>query len=175
MQDSTYNTVNSALHDEALKIPVAATPDRLQRPMRRRVMLILGSSALLIAPLLMFEPAAHWADEADLFILLRGMACIKGLLAVIAFTTVWWRLRQTPTSRLAQTYIGGVWAMALATGLIWQLTFIVAASALFHCATIALLIAAWRDGGLRLQQQLPSAASVSLPKPQQQSNPQWQQ
>jgi len=175
MQDSTYNTVNSPLHDEALTMPAAATSSRLQRPARQCVMLMLGSSILLLVPLLMFEPAAHWADEAELFILLRGMACIKGLLAALAFSAVWWRLRQTPTSRLAQTYIGGVWAMALAAGLIWQLTFIVAASGLFHCATIALLIAAWRDGGLRLKQPHAPAASVSLRKPQQQSNPQLQQ
>lgn len=171
MQDSSHITVASPLQDEALKTPVAATSDPLQRPARQRVLLILGSNALLLAPLLMFEPAAHWADEAELLTLLRGMACIKGLLAVLAFSAVWWRLGQTPTSRLAQTYIGGVWAMALATGLIWQLTLIVVASVIFHCATVALLIAAWRDVGFRLDQSHATAASVPLPKPQQQSTP----
>ncbi len=125
-------------------LPVVPTSGRVMSPARQHLMLLLGSAMLLVAPLAMFEPAAHWADDAELFILLRGMACIKGMLALLALIAVWWRLGQPLKARLAKTYIVGLWALALASGLIWQLTFIVAASGLFHLATIALLVAAWR-------------------------------
>lgn len=127
-------------------MPVVPASNRVNSsPFRLNLTLLLGSAMLLVAPLVMFEPAAHWADDAELFTLLRGMAVIKGMLALLAFIAVWWRLGQPLTVPLVKTYIVGVWALALASGLIWQLTFIVAASGLFHLATIALLVAAWRD------------------------------
>lgn len=114
---------------------------------RRRAWLLGGSLLLLAAPLTLSAPAAHWAGDPELFRLLRGMAAIKGLLAVLAFAAVWWRLGRDATPRLAATYVGAVWVLALAAGLIWQLTAVAAASGLFHCATILLLVAAWRDAG----------------------------
>jgi len=113
---------------------------------RQRTLLLVGSALLLAGPLALFEPAAHWADDPALFDLLRGMAILKGMLAAIALATVWWRLGRELPPRLAAIYVGGVYVLVLATGLIWQLTAIPAASGLFHFATIALLIAAWRDG-----------------------------
>jgi len=145
MHRSTYSTATTPAHNEALAMPVVPASNRVMTQARLHLMLLLGSAMLLVAPLAMFEPAAHWADDAELFTLLRGMACIKGMLALLAFIAVWWRFGQPLTARLAKTYIVGVWALALASGLIWQLTFIVAASGLFHLATIALLVAAWRD------------------------------
>ena len=112
---------------------------------RLRALLLTGSALLLAAPLAFVEPAAGWADDPELFRLLRGMAVLKGVLAALAFAAVWWRLGRTLSARLTAIYVGSVCIMALATGLIWQLTALPAASALFHCATIALLVAAWRD------------------------------
>ena len=133
----------------------AATPSRGQARAQsggrdagrtgQRTLLLMGSALLLAAPLAFFEPAAHWADDPELFRLLRGMAGLKGVMVAIAFTAVWWRLGRELAPRLASTYVGGVWAIALATGLIWQLTAVPTASALFHGAIIALLVAAWRD------------------------------
>lgn len=111
-----------------------------------RVLLLAGSSLLFAAPLALVEPAAHWARDPELFGLLRGMGGIKALLAVLACAAVWWRLGRTAPSRsIGATYVGGVWVLALAAGLIWQLNAIVAASVLFHAATLTLLITAWRD------------------------------
>ncbi len=146
MHRSTYSTATTPAHNEALAIPVVPASNRVNSsPFQLNLTLLLGSAMLLVAPLAMFEPAAYWADDAELFTLLRGMAVIKGMLALLAFSAVWWRLGQPMTARLAKTYIVGVWALALASGLIWQLSFIVAASGLFHLATIVLLVAAWRD------------------------------
>ena len=111
----------------------------------QRALLLMASALLLATPLALFEPAAHWADDPELFRLLRGMAVLKGMLATLALAAVWWRLGQKIHARLTATYVGSVCVMALATGLIWQLTALPAASALFHGATIALLVAAWRD------------------------------
>jgi hypothetical protein len=126
--------------------PVDADGRRLS-PGRLRLLLLIGSAALVAVPLALAEPAAHWANDSQLFTLLRGMAVIKAGLAAFALAVVWWRLGQAAAPRFAATMIGGVWVLALATGLIWQLTAVLAASALFHAATIALLYTAWRDVG----------------------------
>jgi|SRR6056297_3127278 len=74
------------------------------------------------------------------------MAGIKAGLAALAFTAVWWQLGRVPAAGpLTATCIGGVWALALAARLIWQLSAIIAASVLFHGATVTLLVVAWRD------------------------------
>jgi hypothetical protein len=155
MHRTHINTITSSAADGSLGTSVVPTSNRMLNSARLQLLLVLGSSILLLTALAMFEPAAHWADDAELFVLLRGMASIKGLLAVLAFSAVWWRLGRSLSPRLAprlaQTYIAGVWALALASGLIWQLTFIVAASGLFHLASMALLVATWRDAGPRLQ------------------------
>lgn len=113
---------------------------------RRRALLVIGSAVLLAAALLAFEPAAYWARDPELYRLLRGMAVLKAGLAALALSAVWWRLGRVSVRRsFAATYTATVWALALASGLIWQLTAIMVASALFHVATIVLLVAAWRD------------------------------
>ena len=123
--------------------PDTASTSTASRP---RTLLVTGTALLLAAPLALLQPAAHWAGDPELFRLLRGMTGIKAVLAVLAFAVVWWRLgRPAVSARSAATYVGGVWALALATGLIWQLTAIPAASLLFHAAIIALLVTAWRD------------------------------
>ena len=115
-------------------------------PNRARTALLAGCAVLLAAPLLLVAPAAHWAGDADLLLLMRGMAGIKSALALAALAVVAWRLGKPELSRTrVASYVGGVWAMALATGLIWQLTAIVPASLLFHAATLTLLVTAWRD------------------------------
>lgn len=110
-----------------------------------RLSLVLGAGLLFAASALVLQPAAHWASDPELFRLLRGMGVIKIALAAVAFALVWWRLASPLTIGLKAMYVGGVWALSLAAGLIWQLTLILPASALFHLATISLLVAAWRD------------------------------
>ncbi len=111
-----------------------------------RILVIAAAVVLLATPILLFDPAAHWANEPELLVLLRGMALIKGAMAVLAITSVAWRLGVGGLSNSARaTYIISACMMALAAGMIWQLSFIIIASMLFHAGTLALLITAWRD------------------------------
>lgn len=137
----TWTPASSAMQQTA-SITGWTRPD----PGRTRQALVAGSAVLLAAPLLLVAPAAHWAGDADLLLLMRGMAGIKSALALSALGLVAWRLGQPELygARIV-SYVGGVWALCLATGLIWQLTAIVPASMLFHAATITLLVTAWRD------------------------------
>jgi hypothetical protein len=73
------------------------------------------------------------------------MAMLKLVLAAIGFAAAWWQLGGQPSVHLQTAYVGGVWSLSLAAGLIWQFQWVIPASALFHAATLALLFAAWRD------------------------------
>ncbi len=130
----------------------------------QRLLLLAGSGVLMAGPLVLLEPAAYWAKDLELFRLLRGMAVLKLVLVAIAFAAVWWRLGGQPRVNLKYAYTGGVWALSLAAGLIWQLELVIPASALFHGATLTLLIAAWRDMEPRLDARR-SAESVASAEP----------
>jgi len=125
--------------------PVVPAAARVTTLSRQRVLLLIGSGLLLATPLALLAPGAHWAQDPELFRLLRGMGTLKFLLAAVAFAVVWWRLGRPVTPGLRAIYVGGVCTLALATGLIWQLNLVLPASGLFHLATLALLVAAWRD------------------------------
>ena len=145
MYRSPFSTAATPTDDTARYLSDDSAVGRGRGFGRPRAWLVVGSALALGAPVAAFEPAAHWAADPELFRLLRGMAVIKAMLAVAAFSVIWWRLGRTLATTLAATYVGGVWVLAVATGLIWNLTAIVAASGLFHLATIVLLVAAWRD------------------------------
>lgn len=117
----------------------------VQGQFRQRLLLLAGCTLLFSAPLLLFELAAYWADDPELFRLLRGMGVLKIVMALVALAVVFWRLGADVQPRLQAVYLGGVWGLSLAAGMIWQLHWILPASGLFHCATIVLLLAAWRD------------------------------
>ena len=98
------------------------------------------------------------AAEPELAVLLRGMAAIKGLLAVSSAGLVWWRLGQPVSVCAAAAYIACTWVLFIATVLIWQLAFILAAAVLFHAAGLVGLIVAMREGRqmLRFGRQAPN-------------------
>jgi hypothetical protein len=111
-----------------------------------RPSLLLGTAMMLVVPLTLMNPSNYAAGDPELQILLRGIAGIKGVLALLALAAVGWRLGQPGlTVSRSAVYIGGVWAMVLATGLVWQLSHFLVASLLFHGATITLLATAWSD------------------------------
>ena len=91
--------------------------------------------------------------EPELAVLLRGMAAIKGLLALFAASLVYWRFGLPISARAAWAYATCAGLMFVACALIWQLAFIPLAAALFHAGGIGALCVAWRDGC-----QLPRAA-----------------
>jgi hypothetical protein len=127
----------------------------------QRLSLLTGSGVLLAVPMVLLEPAAYWAGDPELFRLLRGMAILKLVLVAVAFAAAWWRLGGQPGPRLQAAYVGGVWALSLGAGLIWQLQLVIPASALFHAATLALLLAAWRDMDPRSETQRFAARDTS--------------
>ena len=88
--------------------------------------------------------------EAELALLLRGMAAIKTLLVVGLVAAIAWRSRWPMSPTLIAGYLAGAWSMAFATAMIWQLSAIAAAAVFFHVAEFAVLLMAWRDGLDRL-------------------------
>lgn len=96
---------------------------------------------------------ASRAVEPELAVLLRGMAAIKGLLAVFAASLVCWRFGLPISARAAWAYATCAGLMFVACALIWQLVFIPLASALFHVGWMGAACVAWREG-----RQLPRAA-----------------
>lgn len=153
------------MHETARTFGSSIAVGRQATPARTRALLVIGSAFLLAAPLALVQPAAHWARDPELLQLLRGMAGIKGVLAALAFTVVWWRLgRASGPGSFAATCIGSVWALALSTGLLWQVTAVPAASVLFHCATITLLVTAWRDVSPTTGETRPPAPSRRPPR-----------
>jgi hypothetical protein len=67
------------------------------------------------------------------------------------------------TIPVAMAYIGGTWVLAATTIMIWQLSLIPLAAAVFHGALIAVLVAAWRDDAGPRRRQRGSAAVVNPP------------
>ncbi len=110
-----------------------------------RTALVVGTVAAAVVAWFAAGSVAQ-AAELELVTLLRGMAVIKGLLAVSAAGVVWWRLGQPVSAPAAVAYIVCTWALFAATVLIWQLALILAAAVLFHAAAVVGLIVAMREG-----------------------------
>ncbi len=110
-----------------------------------RAALMVGSVASVVVAWRAASGIGH-AAEPELVVLLRGMAAIKGLLALAAAGAVWWRLGQHVSSRVAAAYVGCVCVLFASTVLIWQLAFILTAAVLFHAAGLVGLVIALREG-----------------------------
>lgn len=111
--------------------------------------------AVLVAGSVATAAVAWWAAsgsvgpvEPGLAPLLRGMAVLKGFLAVAAGGVVWWRLGQPVDVRAAAAYIACVSGLCAGSALIWQVAFVPAAALLYHLAGLAALVLAWREGGV---------------------------
>ncbi len=122
-----------------------------------RTTLVVGSVVAAVVTWLVASGVGQ-AAEPELAVLLRGMAAIKGLLALAAAGLVWWRLGQPVSRRAAVVYVACSWALFAATVLIWQLAFILAAAVLFHAAALVGLVVAMREGRqmLRFGRQAPN-------------------
>lgn len=110
-----------------------------------RTALVLGSVAAAVVAWLATSGVGQ-AAEPELAVLLRGMAAIKGLLALSAASLVWWRLGQPLALRVAVAYIACASVLFASTVFIWQLAFILAAAVLFHTAGLVGLVLAMREG-----------------------------
>ncbi|MEM6532275.1 MAG: hypothetical protein AAF654_06605 [Myxococcota bacterium] len=91
------------------------------------------------------DPSEGLRRDAELAFLLRGMAALKGLIALGMAGLVWWRLGAATSAWNAAAYLGTVSVAAFATALVWQLSYLGPVSFAFHSALIGLALIAWKD------------------------------
>jgi hypothetical protein len=91
------------------------------------------------------NPLDYLQADPALGRLLRGMALIKGMIAIAVVGAVFWRLAWPLSRTTGAAYLVSSWALAGSTMLIWQLSYIVPAALLFHVAALSLLLVSWRE------------------------------
>ncbi len=92
------------------------------------------------------QPTPRLAADTELTWLLRGMGLIKASLIVAALGALAVRLRWSLPGPLAWGYGACLALLTASTVLIWHLSWIPLAAAVFHIAGLVLLVLAWRDG-----------------------------
>ena len=92
------------------------------------------------------QPTPHLVADTELTWLLRGMGLIKASLIAAALGVLAVRLRWPLPGALAWGYGACMALLTASTVLIWQLSWIPLAAAVFHIAGLVLLVLAWRDG-----------------------------
>jgi hypothetical protein len=107
--------------------------------------LIAGCAAAIGLAAWLGDPAGHLHADPALARLLRGMALIKGLIAIAVVAAVFWRLAWPISKTVSAAYLVSSWTIAGSTMLIWQLSHIVPAALLFHLAALSLLLVGWRE------------------------------
>jgi hypothetical protein len=107
--------------------------------------LIAGCALALGIAVWMGDPSGYLQADPALARLLRGMALIKGMLALGAVGAVFWRFAWPVGTFGAAVYLLGSCALVGSTMLIWQLSHIVLAAVLFHGAALGLLVYGWRE------------------------------
>lgn len=112
---------------------------------RLRLALFAGAGVFATAAAMAGSPEAMQAADPELAFLLRGMALLKAAMVLAALGILSWRFSATFTPPIAAGYLASVWTGAAAAMLIWQLSYLVVASVMFHAATLILLFLAWRD------------------------------
>lgn len=91
------------------------------------------------------DPGRFTQTDPSLARLLRGMALIKGVIAIAGVAAVWWRVGRALPKAVAAGYLVGAWILVGSTMLIWQLSWIPLAAILFHAAALSMLVVTWRD------------------------------
>lgn len=110
-----------------------------------RAMLLAGCALAVALAASLGDPASYLVADPQLARLLRGMALIKGAIALAAAGALWWRLKWPISGRMAAAYLAGGSLLAGASMMVWQLTMIPLAAIGFHAVEISLLCVAWRD------------------------------
>jgi len=91
------------------------------------------------------DPTPYLTADPALARLLRGMAAIKGMVALAALCAVLWRFGWPTSKGATVVYLCGTCMLLGSSMLIWQLTLIPLAAALFHVAALSMLVAGWRE------------------------------
>jgi hypothetical protein len=111
----------------------------------RRALLVIGLVLSVAAAVVVAGAIPGPLRDAGLVRLMRGMALIKGAIVLGASAVLAWRIGRPISAGLLAGYLGGAWAMAFATTLIWQLAAIAPSAIAFHAGELTLLALAWRD------------------------------
>jgi hypothetical protein len=121
---------------------VAASPANV--PLLRSG-LVLGCAVAIGIAAWLGDPSSYLQADPALARLLRGMAVIKGMIAIAAVGAVFWRLGWRVSKAGAAAYLVSSWALTGSTMIIWQLSFIVPAALVFHAAALSMLLVSWRE------------------------------
>lgn len=124
--------------------PAVIATARRGRVGARGLLLVVTASALALAAVL-GPGTASSTVEPDLARLLRYMALLKGLFAVIALGFGYWRLARPAALWRKAVYVGGPSVMAGAALCLWQLQSASLAAAGLHIGLFALIAAALTD------------------------------
>jgi hypothetical protein len=146
-QSSHWSTPMSAIPSQQLFRRKSAELNLASHCALPRALLILGCIAAAAIAAWLGQPERYLEADVALAHVLRGMALIKASIVVAAIAVLLWRFRHPLSPRMAAFYLAGVWLLAGASMMIWQLTLIPVAAISFHVGAIALLVAAWRDHG----------------------------
>ena len=109
-----------------------------------RAALVAGCAISIGIAMYLGDPSSLTHDPA-LARLLRGMALIKGVMALAAVAAVLWRFGRPASAVAAAGYLVGSWVLVGSTTLVWQLSWIPAAAVLFHAAGLSMLLVSWRE------------------------------
>lgn len=111
----------------------------------RRALLVLGMAAGIgIAAGLGAGPAAGETDP-DLVRLLRFMALLKGVFALVALAACFWRLARPAEAWREAVYVAGPGLMAAGAVCLWQLQSASVSAAILHIGMLALLATGLTD------------------------------
>lgn len=129
--------------------PLAGQAGRTLSPVGSRLMLrsclLLACAAAVLAAAWIGDAAPYQMADPVFRRLLQGMALIKAAITLAAVALVLWRFGWLVGKPAVLAYVMAAALMAGSTMLMWQLSFIPLAAALFHMG--ALLLLGLRDGG----------------------------
>ncbi len=143
--------MNAAVLHRASRIDAKTHPaHRAMTPMLLRAALVVGCALSVAAVAIATDRPELLRSAPELARLLRGMALLKGVLALAAVAVLLWRFGQPIRTTVATGYLAGALLMTGSTALIWQLAALLPAATAFHLGLFTLLAVAWRaDGGRR--------------------------
>ncbi|MBB1090339.1 hypothetical protein HUU61_03460 [Rhodopseudomonas palustris] len=147
----------------ALPTSAAATHRVHGSAPRRAIALLAAVSAIAIALLVSSPDATTRAvasSDAELVMLLRFMAAVKALLALVALGVSVWRLGFPASPALKVAYTLAPALMCAAPVVIWQMADVAFGAGLFHAGFVLLLLALYADRGQAVE--LAKSAALKL-------------